>query len=82
MEVSHDTSVTTFTIFDRDVQQILNTTTSELLDTQNANKTDIPQSCIPFGNTLLNLKSSSQLEGRISNLYHQKDFYPKKYHLA
>ena len=68
-------------MFDEDAQQILNTITSELIHTQNANKVDIP-SCIPFANTLLILKSSSQLEGRISNLYHDKDFYPKKYHLA
>ena len=31
MKFSGDTDVATFTIFDRDVQQILNTTTSELL---------------------------------------------------
>ena len=42
MKVSDDIGVATFIIFDRDVQQILNTTASEFLHTQNANKVDIP----------------------------------------
>ena len=40
MKVSNDIGVATFTIFD--AQQILNTPISELLHTQNANKTNIP----------------------------------------
>lgn len=42
LKVSDDTGVATFTMFDRDAQQILNTTASELLHTQNANMPDIP----------------------------------------
>ena len=70
MKVSNDASVETFKLFDRDAQQILSTTTFELLHTKNANKADIPQYCIPFANALLFLKSSSQLTTWL------KDFKP------
>jgi len=48
LKVSYDTSVATFTMFNRDAQQILNTTKFELLHTQNTNKANIPPILYPL----------------------------------